>query len=118
MKKKEEIVDLKKEIKNSFFSLSDEDQAELLKELSASSGTAITIHEFAEKHQQVCSQSIKFSPVEQSGMSHSPMIKITLITSFGSFTGEGSNQKIAKANAIALAEAEAPWNNPRIHEKD
>jgi hypothetical protein len=115
MKKKEDIAKIKKEIKDSFFSMSDEDQAELLKELSTVSGTAITIHEFAAKHQQICSQSIKFSPVEQSGLSHNPIIKITVLTAFGDFTAEGSNQKIAKANACAMAEAEAPWNNPRLH---
>lgn len=115
MKKKEDIAKIKKDIKDSFFSLSDVDQAELLKELSAVSGTAVSIHEFAEKHQQICSQNIKFSPVEQSDLSHNPIIKITLYTAFGSFTGEGSNQKIAKANAIAIADAEAPWNNVRMH---
>ncbi len=115
MKKAKDTNEIKEEIKASFFSLSDEDQAELIKELSAVSGTSISINEFAAKHQQICSQNIKFSSVEQTGLSHSPMIKITLHTAFGDFTGEGSNQKIAKANACTKADAEAPWNNPRLH---
>ncbi|MCL5990591.1 MAG: hypothetical protein M1419_00620 [Bacteroidetes bacterium] len=116
MKKKEDIATLKQNIKDSFFSLSDEDQAELLKELSAVSGTAVSITDFSAKHQQICGQNIKFSNAQRIGLSHMPLIKISVHTAYGTFNGEGSNQKIAKANAIAKAEEEAPWNNPRIHE--
>ena len=122
MKKKEDAATIKQNIKDAFFSLSDEDQAELLKELSAVSGTAISINDFSTKHQRVCGQNIKFTPAHRMGPSHNPVVSVTVHTSFGSFTGEGSNQKIAKANAIAKAEAEAPlasWEgNESVIEKE
>ncbi|TAL69418.1 MAG: hypothetical protein EPN82_06180 [Bacteroidetes bacterium] len=114
MKKKEDIATIKQNIKDSFFSLTDEDQAELLKELSTVSGTAVSINDFSTKHQRVCGQNIQFSSAHRSGPSHNPVVSITVHTAFGSFAGEGSNQKIAKANAIAKAEEEAPWSNLKV----
>ena len=117
VKKKEDTETIKQNIKDAFFTLSDEEQVEMLKELSMVSGTAVSITDFSAKHQRVCGQNIQFSPAQSSGPSHSPLISITVHTSFGSFTGEGSNQKIAKSNAIAKAEEEAPWSNLKISEQ-
>ncbi|MBI5325838.1 MAG: hypothetical protein HZB41_11305 [Ignavibacteriae bacterium] len=115
MKKKEDIATVKQNIKDAFFSLSDEEQVELLKELSTVSGTAVSINDFSTKHQRVCGQNIQFSPAHRDGPSHNPVVSITVHTSFGTFKGEGSNQKIAKANAIAKAEEEAPWSNLKVN---
>lgn len=41
--------------------------------------------------------------IEQSGLSHNPTITVTVHTAFGKFSGQGSNQKIAKANAVENA---------------
>lgn len=98
---------MKNKIKELFSSLSKEEQIELLKELSSNSGTAISIAEFSQKHQQKFGESIEFE-ISKTGPDHMPAITAKIITSFGSFEGTGSNQKIAKAKAVA--KADEYWN--------
>lgn len=90
------------EIKELFESLSKSEQTELLKELSSNSGTSITIAEFAMMHQKQYGKNVEFT-VKQSGLDHAPTITVVAHTAFGTFQGVGTNQKIAKANAIELA---------------
>jgi dsRNA-specific ribonuclease len=94
---------MKNKIKELFSQLDKNEQIELLKELSSNSGTAISIAEFSQKHQKKFGKSIEFE-IDKTGPDHMPVITATVITSFGSFEGNGSNQKIAKANAIQNAD--------------
>lgn len=89
-------------IKKLFASLKKVEQTELLKELSKNSRTSISIANFAKKHQKKYGKNVKFT-VEQSGLDHAPVIAATAHTAFGVFRATGSNQKIAKANAIEKA---------------
>ena len=93
---------MKNQIKKLFSSLKRDDQIELLKELSSNSQTSISISDFAIKHQKHFGKSIEFS-ILQSGLDHAPTITAVLHTAYGDFEGTGSNQKIAKANAIEKA---------------
>lgn len=91
-------------IKELFASLPKAEQIELLKELSSNSGTSISIADFSVKHQQRYGSNVEFT-VTQDGLDHAPVITATVHTHFGNYTGKGSNQKIAKANAIENANA-------------
>jgi dsRNA-specific ribonuclease len=93
---------MKKKIKELFASLPKAEQVELLKELSSNSGTSISIADFSTKHQKRYNSNIEFN-VKQTGLDHAPTITATVHTAFGNFEGKGSNQKIAKANAIDIA---------------
>lgn len=79
-------------------------QQEVLKDLSASSKATRSIAAFAELHQGRFGKNIEFT-VSKSGLDHAPLITVTCITAIGEFKGTGSNQKIAKAAAVAMA-----WN--------
>lgn len=89
-------------IKELFGSLSKAEQVELLKELSSNSGTSISIADFAIKHQKRYGRNVEFTVI-QSGLDHAPVITAIAHTAFGDFDGKGSNQKIAKSNAIEKA---------------
>ena len=89
-------------IKELFASLTKSEQVELLKELNSNSATSISIAEFSQKHQQRYGSNIEFSII-QTGLDHAPVITATLVTAYGKFRGAGSNQKIAKVNAIEKA---------------
>lgn len=93
-------------IKELFASLSKAEQVELLKELSSNSGTSISIADFAIKHQKRYGRNVEFT-VTQAGLDHAPIVTATAHTAFGDFSGKGSNQKIAKANAVE--EANSNW---------
>ncbi len=95
---------MKNQIKELFASLTKDEQTELLKELSSNSGTSISITDFSMKHQKLYGKNVEFT-VEQSGLDHAPVIAVTAHTAFGNFCATGSNQKIAKANAIEKANA-------------
>ena len=89
-------------IKELFASLTKSEQVELLKELNSNSATSISITEFSQKHQQRYGSNIEFQVI-QTGLDHAPIITAILTTAYGKFRGAGSNQKIAKANAIEKA---------------
>lgn len=89
-------------IKELFASLTKSEQVELLKELNSNSATSISITEFSQKHQRRYGSNIEFS-VSQTGLDHAPLVTAVLVTAYGKFWGRGSNQKIAKANAIEQA---------------
>jgi hypothetical protein len=91
-----------KQIKDLFSTLPSASQIELLKQLSSGSGTATSISEFATKHSKTFGTNIEFS-LSKSGADHLPEITATVHTAYGDFKGIGSNQKIAKAKAVALA---------------
>lgn len=98
---------MKEKIKELFASLSKAEQIELLKELSSTSATSISIADFSiadfsVKHQKRYGRNVEFS-IQQVGLDHAPTIIATVHTAFGDFEGRGSNQKIAKANAIEKA---------------
>jgi len=95
---------MKNQIKELFASLSKADQVELLKELSSNSGTSISIADFSMKHQKRYGNNVEFT-IKQTGLDHAPTITATVHTAFGDFKATGSNQKIAKANAIEKANA-------------
>ena len=90
------------EIKKLFASLNKSEQTELLKELSSNTETSISIADFAVKHQKRFGSNVEFS-VSQIGPDHCPTVTAIAHTAFGDFTGKGSNQKIAKANAVEAA---------------
>lgn len=92
----------KESIKKAFYGLEKSEQIELLKELSSSTGTSISIAEFSQKYQKRFGNNIEFE-IKQTGLDHAPEITAKVITAFGSFEGIGSNQKIAKANACETA---------------
>ena len=94
-------------IKELFASLSKAEQVQLLKELSSNSATSISIADFAIKHQKRYGRNVEFT-VTQAGLDHAPIVTATAHTSFGDFIGKGSNQKIAKANAVE--EANSNWH--------
>ena len=94
-------------IKELFASLSKAEQTELLKELSSNSGKSTSISEFAVKHQKRYGSNAEFT-ISQAGLDHAPVITAIVHTSFGDFSGKGSNQKIAKANAIEKANLNWP----------
>lgn len=96
------LIIMKNQIKKLFNSLSKAEQTELLKELSSNTGTSISIADFSMKHQKRYGKNVEFI-VGQSGLDHAPVISATAHTSFGDFKATGSNQKIAKANAIEKA---------------
>lgn len=90
-------------IKEMFDTLSKEEQAELLKILSSTAVTSTSIAEFSEAHQKRYGSNVEFT-ISKKGPDHAPIVTATAITAFGNFTGEGGNQKIAKANAVEAAE--------------
>ena len=89
-------------IKELFASLSKAEQIELLKALSSNSATSISIADFAIKHQKRYGSNVEFT-VTKTGLDHSPVITAIVHTAFGAFEGKGSNQKIAKSNAVEKA---------------
>lgn len=93
---------MKQRIKELFASLSKGEQIELLKELSSTTQTSMSIAEFSVLHQKRYGRNVEFT-VKQEGLDHAPMITAICHTAFGNFEGKGSNQKIAKANAIENA---------------
>lgn len=93
---------MKEEIKKLFAQLNEDEQIEILKELSQVKGTSVSIAEFAQLHQKQYGKNVEFA-VRQSGLDHAPIVTAVAITAFGEFEGEGSNQKIAKAKACQKA---------------
>ncbi|MDQ5954517.1 MAG: hypothetical protein QG583_445 [Patescibacteria group bacterium] len=91
-----------------FGQLSQTEQIEILKKMSANSSNSISISEFAQKVQHYYGTNIEFSEAQTSGPDHMPVVTIDLFVPYGKFSGKGSNQKIAKANAIAKADAKWP----------
>ena len=96
-------MSLKKQIIDLFGKLSSAEQIELLKELSSNSGTSISIADFSVKHQKRYGGNLEFT-ITQAGLDHAPVITAVVHTNYGDFTGKGSNQKIAKANAVSFAD--------------
>lgn len=91
-----------KQVKEMFYALSPTDQAELLKQLNGIDKTTGLIAEFTKLHQLKFRQSCSFS-ISQDDNKHFPTITAELQTSFGRFVGTGSNQKIAKLDAVVKA---------------
>ncbi|HNI02881.1 MAG TPA: hypothetical protein PLO94_11045 [Chitinophagales bacterium] len=90
-------------IKKMFNDLSAEEQGIVLAELNSSKKTlqinTNEISSFAQKHQREYQSDITFDiEVLDNGT-----IQATLKTIFGNFKGIGTNQKIAKINAVKLA---------------
>ena len=91
-----------------FGQLNQTEQIEMLKKLSSNSTNSISISEFAQKVQRRYGTNIEFSEAQTSGPDHMPVVTIDLYTPYGKFSGKGSNQKIAKADAIKKADAKWP----------
>lgn len=97
-------------IKKLFGDLSAQDQSTLLFDLYRSSkkidplssddDTSI-ISKYAAKHQKEYGKDITFDVEKKEG---SNLIGVTLHTVYGKFKGVGTNQKIAKVNAVKLAD--------------
>lgn len=97
-------------IKKMFGDLSAEEQSSLLFDLYKSSKKIATTNEaadtseiskFATRHQKEYQKDIEFTvhPKEEGAT----LISVTLQTVFGKFKGVGTNQKIAKVNAVRMA---------------
>ncbi len=93
-----------------FDKLSAEEQSSLLFDLYKSSKKIATTNEatdtseiskFASRHQKEYQKDIEFTvhPKEEGAV----LISVTLQTVFGKFKGVGTNQKIAKVNAVRMA---------------
>lgn len=89
-------------IKKLFNDLSAEEQSVLILELTKSKKKAeietSEISAFAARHQKEYQKDITFT-VSKEG----DLINVVLHTLFGKFIGVGSNQKIAKINAVRMA---------------
>jgi len=90
-------------IKKMFNDLSAEEQSVLLLELTKSKKESkidtSSISAFATKHQKEYGKDITFTVGKDGELG----IIVVVQTVFGKFTGRGSNQKIAKINAVMLA---------------
>jgi len=70
--------------------------------------TATSIAGFSEWHQQKYGVNAPFGDIVKSGPDHEPLITVTLHTAFGEFNGTGSNQKIARLDAVQKAASNMP----------
>jgi dsRNA-specific ribonuclease len=94
----------KEKIKKLFNDLSAEEQSVVLLELNKSKKKAeldtSIISAFASRHQKEYQKDIRFTVYKASD---DDSILVTMHTTFGDFRGVGSNQKIAKINAVKKA---------------
>ncbi len=100
-------MNTKDQIKKLFDELQIEEQDLLIRELSERAKTSLIVKEFSSDVQKRFGISITFE-ILQSGPSHLPKIRAIVITPYGRFTGEGGNQKVAKANACLQAKQRWP----------
>ena len=92
-------------IKQMFCELNPAEQQELLQELNMVP-KLVSIVSFSQKHQKKFGTNIEFENITHLGTP--TYIESTVVTFYGRFTGDGSNQKIAKLNAVLNAEEK--WN--------
>lgn len=83
---------------------SENEKDEIFAELQGKSFNSESVASFAQYHQKKYGKNISFQ-IKKTGVDHSPVITAILTTDFGEFEAEGTNQKIAKANAIAKAKS-------------
>ncbi|MBN1925362.1 MAG: hypothetical protein JW798_05970 [Prolixibacteraceae bacterium] len=105
---KEKIVEL-------FEMLPHGEQRELLRELNKMVISENPIVDVNLRCQSKYGKNIEFK-ITTNTENTPPVIKVEIITPWGNFFGEGSNQKIAKAKAseIALVALEDETNNPNV----
>lgn len=91
-----------------FSNLNNEEKQTILKVLSSVEEKSTSISAFCERHQKQFRSNIEFI-IHKELVDKKDIITAIAKTAYGEFSGKGSNQKIAKHNAIV--QAENKWNN-------